>query len=250
MTSLARAGPRASAACRSTSAGEPCAMFSKAWMTDSLKRLWRCLAEGQPRSPHPVFRRAKGGAGCNGRRAPPGWARVIRVATAGLAGMERFGSQQTQFGDGFAGTGIQFHFGMVVQRCRYIASKRNCTSSRWVGVYWPGCTSSSPRRTCSTSTPERFTATRLPGTAVSSFFFMRLEPADAGMQTGRQDLQFVTLGQLPVRERAVTTVPKPGMEKTRSIGRRARPRSGRAGNSCSSFSRVCRSSGEPGPGGG
>ena len=43
----------------------------------------------------------------------------------------------------------------------------------------------------------------------------------------------------------VTTVPKPGMEKTRSTGRRGRPRSGRESVSCNSRFRVRKSSGKP-----
>ena len=134
----------------------------------------------------------------------------FELQPAGLAGVEGIRCQQTQVGNGFGRAGIQFHFGMVVQRSRGICQQAELHIQPLGGDVLAGMR-------------QHFAAPDLlhihtgkvnghPAAGDSGLFllFVGLEAADAGMQAGRQDFQLVTDGQPPIRERAGDDCSKTG----------------------------------------
>ena len=124
---------------------------------------------------------------------------------------------------------------------------RSFASARRVAVTAPTAASTSPRDSSLFSTPVRLAATRLPGPAFSTLSLWRWSPR---MRTGRVpgtiSISSPTLID-PSTRVPVTTVPNPLMRKTRSMGRRGRPRSGRGSAWSRSASRAVTSSGMPSP---
>ena len=124
---------------------------------------------------------------------------------------------------------------------------RRRTSTRVVGRRLPGRATTWPRRTWSGCTPVRLIASRLPGTPTSSAFLcvcsprMRVRNSPGTISTSSPTLNW------PLLRVPVTTVPKPEILKTRSIGRRGWPLSGRGGTAASATAKACRKVSSPWP---
>ena len=118
---------------------------------------------------------------------------------------------------------------------------------RLAGCSACGAASTSPRSRSLLSAPMRFAATRLPGPTSSTFSLWRCSPR---MRTilppGTTSISSPTLID-PSASVPVTTVPKPLMVNTRSIGSRARPESARPAAVSSNESSVEISSRRPSP---
>ena len=105
------------------------------------------------------------------------------------------------------------------------ASTRTCASMRRVDCSVLGGASTSPRASSLFSTPITFAATRLPGAAVSTLALCRCKPRTRTRRPlGTASSSAPTL-RLPSTSVPVTTVPKPLIVNTLSMGRRGRPRS-------------------------
>ena len=130
--------------------------------------------------------------------------------------------------------------------CRY-GSRLRFTVSIPVGTSHPGRVSTSPRFNWSIATPTRLAATRLPGSTVSRRALWVCSPRSRDFKpAGTISTSWPTESE-PSISVPVTTVPEPAMVKTRSMGRRGRPRSlrGAALPSCSSMVEI--SAGIPSP---
>src|SRR5213082_3425003 len=116
---------------------------------------------------------------------------------------------------------------------------------RRVGSMAPGRARIDPRASSFFSTPLRFAATRFPGPTESTFWLCRCKPRIRTTRPpGTTSISSPTLIG-PSTSVPVTTVPKPLIVNTRSIGRRGRPESGRAGDFSSSASRASTRSERP-----
>jgi len=92
------------------------------------------------------------------------------------------------------------------------------TSSHGLGASWPGSDSACPRAIWSRSIPRRATAVRRPGSARSTARPWICRPRTVAVRPPGAISTVSPTASGPRRSVPVTTVPKPGREKTRSTG--------------------------------
>ena len=124
---------------------------------------------------------------------------------------------------------------------------RSCTSAVRVGWSQPGSVSTCPRSASSCVVFARFTATRLPGPTLSMRCWCDCSPRMRRRSPDGSSSTSCPTVSAPSSSVPVTTVPKPGMMKLRSIESRGRPRSSRRTVSTSMSSMSAVSSGSPCP---
>ena len=104
-----------------------------------------------------------------------------------------------------------------------------------------------PRFTSAESTPDKLTATRCPATASSTSWPCTCSPRTRTSIPEGHSCRREPLLRVPLHIEPVTTVPKPGFTKTRSIGRRRRAFLSRTDEEPSSRPSVIFSSSKPAP---
>ena len=119
------------------------------------------------------------------------------------------------------------------------------TSSLSLSSNQPGTVNTIPRRKSPTSRPVKLTATRLPGATLSCFLLCICKPRTRLLRPPGWISTSWPTPKRPSISVPVTTVPKPLILNTRSIGRRGLPISVRGCTSASKVSNAFKSSLRP-----
>ena len=145
----------------------------------------------------------------------------LSCANASSPGLSRLARIQPDFRDRLLRVGVKVDAGAVFERLGGVEQRElRIDSSRWSEMC-PAMASVMPRARSSVETPARFSAVRCPAMAASAGEPCTCTPRTrtrlpAGKTSISSSLRIVPATRVPV-----TTVPKPFMVKTRSIGRRA-----------------------------